>query len=269
MQSEIVQQNTTLASLPGKGERKILTQCLLNHHDRSFFAFSRISFFLGGTTILLSIFCWFLLGTPREVAWVSSEERRIAQARIVANRTGTDHHKRRQWKKDQVIEAFIDPSTWFLFCSVVLAGLPNGGISSVSKKKLVKTHYAKVLGSSVWESGLYEFWVHCSSNDFIRYSPPSCFHHLVPPSRIPLPLPSIAFLAHGQESFPLMTTNNLLTIKQLFSIVPGFIGLVALSLLPDSTSYRWIKFGMYFMVRSKSYPPLYVFKCTHFEPVFL
>lgn len=93
---------------------------------------SRISLFLGGTTILLSIFCWFLLGTPREVTWVSSEERRISQARIVANRTGTDHHKRR-WKRDQVLEAFMDPSTWFLFCSVVLAGLPNGGITSVRK----------------------------------------------------------------------------------------------------------------------------------------
>lgn len=91
----------------------------------------RISFFLGGTTILLSFFCWFLLGTPREVAWISKEERRIAQARIVANKTGTDHHSRREWKKDQILEAFLDPSTWFLFCSVVLAGLPNGGITSV------------------------------------------------------------------------------------------------------------------------------------------
>ncbi|KAI3617945.1 major facilitator superfamily transporter [Moniliophthora roreri] len=33
----------------------------------------------------------------------------------------------------------------------------------------------------------------------------------------------------------------------LFSIIPAFIGMLAMALLPDELSYRWIKFGMYLM----------------------
>jgi len=184
-------------------------------HQSGLAAWKGISFFLGGTTILLSIFCWFLLGTPREVTWVSSEERRISQARIVANRTGTDHHKRR-WKRDQVLEAFMDPSTWFLFCSVVLAGLPNGGITSFGS--LVYTSF----GFTPLQTILYD---------------------------IPREIASIIwFLLVGYLCrFP--RTRFWL---MLFSILPGFIGLVALSLLPDLPSYRWIKFGMYFMTATNN-----------------
>ncbi|KAF5353702.1 hypothetical protein D9758_008634 [Tetrapyrgos nigripes] len=89
-----------------------------------------ISFFLGSITIVISFICWFLLGTPREISWINPKARRMVQARIVANRTGTDAHKNAKWKKDQIIEAFTDPSTWFLFCTVLLCGLPNGGITS-------------------------------------------------------------------------------------------------------------------------------------------
>ncbi|KAJ4489730.1 MFS general substrate transporter [Lentinula edodes] len=180
-------------------------------HDSGLAAWKGISFFLGGTTILLSFFCWFLLGTPREVAWISKEERRVAQARIVANKTGTDHHSRREWKRDQILEAFLDPSTWFLFCSVVLAGLPNGGITSFGS--LVYTSF----GFTSLETILYD---------------------------IPRQAMSIIwFLIVGY----LCRFPNMRFLLMLFSIVPGFIGLLALALLPSSTDFRWIKFGMYFM----------------------
>jgi MFS transporter, ACS family, allantoate permease len=57
----------------------------------------------------------------------------MVQARIVANKTGTDAHKNAKWKMDQIVEAFTDPSTWFLFTTMVLSALPNGGITSVSR----------------------------------------------------------------------------------------------------------------------------------------
>ncbi|KAF5375749.1 hypothetical protein D9757_008969 [Collybiopsis confluens] len=174
-------------------------------------AWKGISLFLGGITILLSLFCWFLLGTPREVSWVSKEERRMAQARVVANKTGTDHHRRKEWKKDQILEAFTDPSTWFLFCCVVLAGLPNGGITSFGT--LVYTSF----GFTALETILYD---------------------------IPRQVMSIIwFLAMGYICrFPGMRYWIM-----LFSVIPSFIGLLALALLPSSTEFRWIKFGMYFM----------------------
>ncbi|KAG7095022.1 hypothetical protein E1B28_005816 [Marasmius oreades] len=174
-----------------------------------------ISFFLGTITIVLSIFSWFLLGTPREVSWVSPEERRIAQARVVNNRTGTDAHKRREWKRDQIIEAFIDPSTWFLFFSVVLTSLPNGGVTS--------------FGNLVYKS--FGF----TSLETILYN-------------IPRDAASIIwFLLAGWASsrYP-----NIRFSLMLFAILPGFVGMLTMALLPNDPRYRWIRFGMYFMTMS-------------------
>lgn len=61
-----------------------------------------ISFFLGALTIVLSGFVYFIVGTPREVLWLSEEEKRMAAARTVSNQTGTDRQKRAEWKWDQV-----------------------------------------------------------------------------------------------------------------------------------------------------------------------
>ncbi|KAL0581258.1 hypothetical protein V5O48_000741 [Marasmius crinis-equi] len=171
-----------------------------------------ISFFLGAITIVLSIFCWFLLGTPREVSWLTLEERRMIQCRIVNNRTGTDARKRRVWKKDQVIEAFIDPSTWFLFFSVVLAALPNGGVTS--------------FGNLVYKS--FGF----TSLETILYNLPRDGASI------------IWFLFAGWVSgrYP-----NIRFYLMLFAIIPGFVGMLAMALLPDDPKYRWIKFGMYLM----------------------
>ncbi|KAF9261628.1 MFS general substrate transporter [Marasmius fiardii PR-910] len=174
-----------------------------------------ISYFLGAITIVLSIFCWFLLGTPREVSWISEEERRIVRARIVNNRTGTDAQKRRVWKKDQVIEAFLDPSTWFLFCSVVLAALPNGGVTS--------------FGNLIYKS--FGF----TSLETILYNVPRDATSI------------IWFLLVGWSSsrYP-----NIRFFLMLFSIIPAFIGMLAMALLPDDPRFRWIKFGMYLMTMS-------------------
>ncbi|KAL0071105.1 hypothetical protein AAF712_001663 [Marasmius tenuissimus] len=171
-----------------------------------------ISFFLGAITIVLSIFCWFLLGTPREVSWLSREERRIVQCRIVNNRTGTDAHKRRVWKKDQIIEAFIDPSTWFLFFSVVLAALPNGGITS--------------FGNLVYQS--FGF----TALETILYNLPRDGFSII----------WFLFVGWVCGRYP-----NARFFLMLFAIVPGFVGMLAMALLPNDISYRWIKFGMYFM----------------------
>lgn len=61
-----------------------------------------ISFFLGALTIFDSVLVYFILGTPREVRWLSEDEKRAAAARVVANQTGSDRTKRSEWKWDQV-----------------------------------------------------------------------------------------------------------------------------------------------------------------------
>jgi MFS transporter, ACS family, allantoate permease len=61
-----------------------------------------ISIFLGCLTLTSSVLVYFILGTPREVRWLSEDEKRMAIARVVANQTGSDRQKRDHWKWSQV-----------------------------------------------------------------------------------------------------------------------------------------------------------------------
>lgn len=88
-----------------------------------------ISLFLGALTIVLSVITYFIFGTPREVRWLSAEEKRIAHVRVVKSQTGTDAEKQ-PWKWDQVWTTFRDPQTYFLFFLVIINSIPNGGTTS-------------------------------------------------------------------------------------------------------------------------------------------
>lgn len=68
-----------------------------------------ISLFLGSMTIMLSILVYFIIGTPREVRWLSEDEKRMASARVVANNTGSDRQKHGEWKWSQVC-SFVLPA---------------------------------------------------------------------------------------------------------------------------------------------------------------
>lgn len=70
-----------------------------------------ISFFLGALTITLGIIVWFVLGTPREVRWLSPEEKKAAIARVITNQTGSDREKRSSFRWDQATTAFKGLST--------------------------------------------------------------------------------------------------------------------------------------------------------------
>ena len=89
-----------------------------------------ISFFLGGLTIFLAVLAFCILGTPRDVRWLSDREKRIAVARTMANQTGSDRYKRSEWKWNQVITAFKDPQTYFFFFTTVANSIPNGGVTT-------------------------------------------------------------------------------------------------------------------------------------------
>ncbi len=55
-----------------------------------FAAWRAISVFLGGLTILFSVVIYFVFGMPREVRWLSEREKRVVDARVVDNQTGSD-----------------------------------------------------------------------------------------------------------------------------------------------------------------------------------
>lgn len=96
----------------------------------SFGPWRYISIFLGCWTILMSGFSLMILGTPNEVHWLSKEEKRIAAARVVSNKTGSSRQQFKKWRWDQVWITFKDPQTYFFFFTVIINSLPNGGTTA-------------------------------------------------------------------------------------------------------------------------------------------
>lgn len=75
----------------------------------SFEAWRYMSYFLGGLTIVTGLLCLLLLGTPSEVRWLTDEERRMVNRRILSNNTGHDTTGIKTWKWSQARECLIDP----------------------------------------------------------------------------------------------------------------------------------------------------------------
>ncbi|KAH8736459.1 major facilitator superfamily domain-containing protein [Ilyonectria robusta] len=182
-----------------------------------------ISIFLGCLTILLSVFSYFILGTPNEVKWLNAEEKRIVAARVVSNQTGSERQKHSEWKWDQVISAFKDPQTYFFFFTVIVNSLPNGGTTS--------------FGNLVYVS--------------FGFTP---LETLVK-GRIPQDVVSICwFLFVG-----IMTLKkpNLRFIFMVISTIPAFIGMLALALLPKD-GMLWTRWGLYLMTVTGNLPGLLI-----------
>lgn len=104
-----------------------------------------ISLFLGACTLLAAGVCFALLGSPKEVRWMSKEEKRMAcvspsfawtcidrlsAARIVKNKAGRDVTGVK-WSWPQVTEAFCDPVLYFSTVNAFLSSVPNGQVNSL------------------------------------------------------------------------------------------------------------------------------------------
>ncbi|GME36964.1 hypothetical protein OIDMADRAFT_135607 [Neofusicoccum parvum] len=175
-------------------------------------AWKGVSFFLGALTVVLSGLAFAVLGTPREVRWLSGEEKRMAVARVVRNQTGSDGQKRPEWKWDQVRTTFRDPQTYFFFFTTLANSLPNGGTTS--------------FGNLVYVS--FGF----SSLDTIVKG------------RLPQNLVSIAwFLFVGMMT---LRKPNMRFFFMMISVIPSFVGMLVLALLPKD-GLLWTRWGMYLM----------------------
>lgn len=95
-----------------------------------------ISLFLGSCTIVLALICFVLLGSPKEVRWMSKKEKRMAAARIVKNKAGRDVTGVK-WSWPQVYEAFLDPQLWFCMLNAFLSSVPNGYVDG---RRIVRYH---------------------------------------------------------------------------------------------------------------------------------
>ncbi|KAI8941621.1 hypothetical protein NX059_002834 [Plenodomus lindquistii] len=181
-------------------------------HPGGLAAWKGISLFLGGLTIVLGILSFFILGTPREVFWLNKEEKRAAMLRVLSNKTGSDRNKRSDFKRQQVWDTFKDPQTYFFCFVTIINALPNGANTTFSKL--------------IWQS--FGFTpLQTLTNGTTPYYCVSVVWFLV-----------AGVLTHKKPNLRFAVT--------MFSLIPAFVGMLALSLLPTDTM-KWTRWGMYIL----------------------
>ncbi|KAF2020214.1 MFS general substrate transporter [Aaosphaeria arxii CBS 175.79] len=192
-------------------------------HPGGVAAWKGISFLLGALTITCGILVWFILGTPREVRWLSEKEKRAAIARVTANQTGSDREKRSEFKWDQVWIAFKDPQTYFFFFITIINALPNGANTTFSKL--------------IWKSFGFTPLETLLKGSTPYYCVSICW-----------------FLVVGYIT---LKRSNLRFLMMMFSLVPAFSGMMALAFLPQN-SMKWTRWGMYILQVFGSLPGLMI-----------
>ncbi|KAI9148828.1 transporter [Paramyrothecium foliicola] len=186
-------------------------------------AWKGISFFLGALTITCGILVWFILGTPREVRWLSEREKEAAIARVMSNKTGSDQKKRSEFRWGQAWATFKDPQTYFFFFVAIINALPNGANTTFSKL--------------IWQSFGFTSLDTLLKGSTPYYSVSICWFLLV--GYVTLRKPNLRFL------------------MMMFSLVPAFTGMLALSLLPTD-QMKWTRWGMYIMQVTGTLPGLMI-----------
>ncbi|KAJ4475566.1 major facilitator superfamily domain-containing protein [Lentinula aciculospora] len=77
----------------------------------------------GLLTLVLSVCFWlFFPDSPTNAWFLTPEERALAVRRIKSNQTGVEN---KHFKKDQMIEAFLEPKTWLFFIFSIVDNIPN------------------------------------------------------------------------------------------------------------------------------------------------
>ncbi|KAJ7050651.1 MFS general substrate transporter [Mycena amicta] len=95
----------------------------LHIHTRNFQPWQWLMIITGTLTFITSLLFWFLFPDSPTSAWfLTPQERAVAVLRIKVNQTGVEN---KHFKKEQMIEALLDPKTWLfaLFCA--LDNIPN------------------------------------------------------------------------------------------------------------------------------------------------
>ncbi|KAK6903545.1 hypothetical protein I203_107050 [Kwoniella mangroviensis CBS 8507] len=116
-------------------------------------------------TLGWSFLLWgFLPANPTKARWLSLRQRVVATRRMQDNHTGIEN---KTFKRDQFIEAFLDPKTWFYFLINISLNVPNGGLvgfNSIVVKSLGFTTQTTLLlgiptGLVSWLSSFFWGWV--------------------------------------------------------------------------------------------------------------
>ncbi|THU87851.1 MFS general substrate transporter [Dendrothele bispora CBS 962.96] len=184
----------------------------LEYKDESKQAWRYMSYFLGSLTIVVGFLCLYFLGTPSEVPWLTPEEKRMANARILSNQSGHDRTGTKKWKWYQVRECLIDPCFWFAGANAFLSSVPNGGL----------TTFGSIINKSFGFTSL----------EVILYT-------------IPRSVTSVLiFVVVG------ICNTKWANLRMYFmgaATIPPFIGFMGMSLIETTEGTKWTKWGMYFI----------------------
>jgi ACS family allantoate permease-like MFS transporter len=170
-----------------------------------------ISLFLGSLTMVGTVICFFILGTPDEVRWLNADEKLMAKARLMENQLG-DENTSRQWDWEQCWECFRDPQIYFVFLNTFLACIPNGGITTFSSLLYV------TFGFDSWGSMLYG-----------------------------LPRNAMYVVVFILVALYLRKFQNQRMFVMVISCILPCVGLLVMSLLPNTKEHKWVKWGMFDM----------------------
>lgn len=70
----------------------------------------------------------FLPDSPVKASFLTEREKAIHVEKLRADQTGIENKK---FKKEQMIEAFLDPKTWLIVLFQFFISIPNGGLTNV------------------------------------------------------------------------------------------------------------------------------------------
>ncbi|KAH8885587.1 MFS general substrate transporter [Thozetella sp. PMI_491] len=182
------------------------------YQDPSFQAWRYMSYFLGSLTIIVGTLCLFLLGTPSEVRWLTPEEKKMANTRILSNNTGHDRTGIKKWRWEQARECLIDPCFWFAGLNAFLSSVPNGGL----------TTFGSIITTSFGFTNLQVIL-------------------------LDIPRSTFSVLYFVVIGLTVSKWKNLRMFFMMFSVIPPFIGFLVMALLPSDPQYKWAKWGGYFM----------------------
>lgn len=199
------------------------------NHPGGLAAWKGISLFLGSLTIVISVFTFFLFGTPREVRWLSETEKRMAYARIVKSQTGSDAQKR-DFDWQQVWDTFKDPQTYFFFFTVLINSIPNGGTTSFGNLVYVGFGFTALETIAEGKVPQQALSIICLlSAGYLAFKKPGLRRKC------------------SQKVSLLGAINNIrLVYLAMISVLPAFAGMLSLALLPKE-GLLWTRWGLYFI----------------------
>ncbi|KAI9733486.1 MAG: hypothetical protein M1818_007234 [Claussenomyces sp. TS43310] len=103
----------------------------IGHIDHPLHPWQWLFIIFGVATSVWSLVIFFFLPSSiNDASFLTEEEKQYAEDRVVIAGTGRYDPVTSKWRREQVVECFLDPKTYFFAAISVLTQIPNGGTGS-------------------------------------------------------------------------------------------------------------------------------------------